>query len=246
MLLRRVADQLKDQNWTAIVLDLAIVVLGVFIGIQVSNWNTGRLERIRAREVIAALASDLSDIESTTEKQIADLANRVLVAKRLVDTFRSDAKLPANEEQLQQELDVATTFLSAITRAPTIVELISSGQTALIADRDLRMEVIRFDQTVQAGLSIRERLMDIGLMSVEYLNSQLDPTYKFSDDGRELIGTQYRIDLTRLRADPSFISALNEINATHLEEIVWREAIYDRAVELRERLRTFVVSAPTE
>jgi hypothetical protein len=43
MLLRRIIEHVKVQNWTAIVIDFVIVVVGVFIGIQVSNWNEGRL-----------------------------------------------------------------------------------------------------------------------------------------------------------------------------------------------------------
>ena len=39
MLLRRVIEHTKAQNWTAIVLDFVIVVVGVFIGIEVSNWK---------------------------------------------------------------------------------------------------------------------------------------------------------------------------------------------------------------
>ena len=38
MILRRITSHLKDQNWFAVCLDLSIVV-GVFIGIQVANWN---------------------------------------------------------------------------------------------------------------------------------------------------------------------------------------------------------------
>ena len=39
MLLRRITQHVKDQNWTAVALDFFIVVIGVFIGIQVANWN---------------------------------------------------------------------------------------------------------------------------------------------------------------------------------------------------------------
>lgn len=42
MLLRRVIDHVEAQNWTAILIDFVIVVVGVFIGIQVSNWNDDR------------------------------------------------------------------------------------------------------------------------------------------------------------------------------------------------------------
>ena len=39
MLLRRITEHVKTQNWLAVGIDFAIVVVGVFIGIQVSNWN---------------------------------------------------------------------------------------------------------------------------------------------------------------------------------------------------------------
>ncbi|MFT5520824.1 MAG: hypothetical protein ACI9IA_001421 [Enterobacterales bacterium] len=39
MILRSVTKHVKEQNWFAVVLDLFIVIFGVFIGIQVANWN---------------------------------------------------------------------------------------------------------------------------------------------------------------------------------------------------------------
>ena len=45
MLLRRISEHVKDQNWTAIALDFVIVVIGVFMGIQLGSWNAARAER---------------------------------------------------------------------------------------------------------------------------------------------------------------------------------------------------------
>ena len=39
MLLRRVTEHVKSQNWFAVWLDFVIVVVGVFLGIQIGNWN---------------------------------------------------------------------------------------------------------------------------------------------------------------------------------------------------------------
>jgi len=44
MILRRIAEHLKQQHWTGVFIELAIVVLGVFLGMQVSNWNAERAE----------------------------------------------------------------------------------------------------------------------------------------------------------------------------------------------------------
>ena len=37
MILRRVIEHVRKQEWTAIGIDLVVVVIGVVIGIQVSN-----------------------------------------------------------------------------------------------------------------------------------------------------------------------------------------------------------------
>ena len=39
MLLSRVIEHVKNQHWTAVILDFVIVVMGVFIGLQVQDWN---------------------------------------------------------------------------------------------------------------------------------------------------------------------------------------------------------------
>ena len=76
MILRHVTEHVKAQNWFAVGLDFVIVVTGVFIGLQVANWNAVRraeqelgviqrlqsfqteaylLERVAVRNVLVAL-----------------------------------------------------------------------------------------------------------------------------------------------------------------------------------------------
>jgi hypothetical protein len=45
MIFKRAVAKLKAQDWTAIAIEFAIVVAGVFVGTQVSNWNQARLEK---------------------------------------------------------------------------------------------------------------------------------------------------------------------------------------------------------
>ena len=44
MILRRITEHVKTQNWLAVAIDFVIVVGGVFIGIQAANWNAARAE----------------------------------------------------------------------------------------------------------------------------------------------------------------------------------------------------------
>ena len=61
MILRRITEHVKAQNWTAVALDFLIVVVGVFIGLQVANWNDARGDRARRVQVTQTLLTDLQD-----------------------------------------------------------------------------------------------------------------------------------------------------------------------------------------
>ena len=61
MLLRRITQLIKNQNWFAVFLDFVIVVAGVFIGIQVANWNELKKEQQLEKQYIQNIISDLDD-----------------------------------------------------------------------------------------------------------------------------------------------------------------------------------------
>ncbi|MCB1585338.1 MAG: hypothetical protein KDI52_03575 [Xanthomonadales bacterium] len=61
MLLRRITQHIKNQNWFAVFLDFVIVVAGVFIGIQVANWNELKKEQQLEKQYIQNIISDLDD-----------------------------------------------------------------------------------------------------------------------------------------------------------------------------------------
>ena len=42
MILRRIAHAVKQQQWTAVLIELVIPVLGVFLGFQVTDWANER------------------------------------------------------------------------------------------------------------------------------------------------------------------------------------------------------------
>jgi hypothetical protein len=60
MILRRIREHVGHHNWFAVTIDLLIVVIGVFLGTQASNWNQVRLDRQQAREYRAMLRGDLA------------------------------------------------------------------------------------------------------------------------------------------------------------------------------------------
>jgi hypothetical protein len=63
VILRRPKAHVENENWFAVFLDFAIVVIGVFIGIQVANWNAGRVEQAQASDLMARMISEGVDAQ---------------------------------------------------------------------------------------------------------------------------------------------------------------------------------------
>lgn len=163
MILRRVIQHVKAQDWTAIVIDLAIVVIGVFIGIQVSNWNEVRQDRARAREYEARIRDDLRDELGSIDSRVrfyTDLRTRLehVIAglngpsDTIDEQFLIDAYLASNISNVRQFDD-------------TYRELNSSGELGLIADQRTRAalarhyaDVVARMQTLNGVTGYREQL----------------------------------------------------------------------------------------
>jgi hypothetical protein len=74
MILQRLATSIRRQDWFTVLIETLIVVLGVFLGIQLGNWNEARAADARRDEIIQALATDLEDsVYVMEEKQVREI-----------------------------------------------------------------------------------------------------------------------------------------------------------------------------
>lgn len=68
MILRRLAEAIAEQNWFTVVLEVLIVVAGIFVGLQVDGWNEARKDRALEREYLIRLHQDIqADIDNFGE-----------------------------------------------------------------------------------------------------------------------------------------------------------------------------------
>jgi hypothetical protein len=83
-LLCRISEHIKAQNWYAVFMDFSIVVAGVFIGIQVANWNDARAEKIESERMITELVDDLKEMKRLVEGWRVSSYNKALMLDELL------------------------------------------------------------------------------------------------------------------------------------------------------------------
>ena len=85
MILQRLATSIRKQDWFTVLIETLIVVLGVFLGIQLGNWNEARSERAQETELLQALHEEIETSIRLTEQK-ADAVRQVVAAgKRSLD-----------------------------------------------------------------------------------------------------------------------------------------------------------------
>ena len=137
MLLRRIKGHIVNENWFAVFVDFVIVVVGVYVGIEVSNWNDARQEDTRAIEYLERIRADLEFDRVTL--------NYRLVFWDQVLEFGEEAIAHAETGKLVNDSPAATVlaYFQASQVAPftavntTYEEIKSAGDFRLIEDQKL-------------------------------------------------------------------------------------------------------------
>lgn len=144
MIPRRVRDHVRNHNWFAVLVDLAVVVIGVFIGIQVSNWNAARLEDKRAHRYLERIRNDLdADVRNYRDRivfwgQVTGYGTKAL------------AYAGTGEAGKESQWDLLLAFYQAsqlwefYTTGATYEELKSAGELQLIDDTGLREDLAAY------------------------------------------------------------------------------------------------------
>jgi hypothetical protein len=136
MLLRRITKHVTDQNWFAVFIDFIIVVVGVFIGIQVANWNEERHRKALSEEFTTRLAQDLKSEAWEYQYLIEYYTDVHENAQRVLDDLEGRTSL--SDLGLLISAYRATQYNIVIRRRATYDELVSRGDVYLIKDKFIR------------------------------------------------------------------------------------------------------------
>jgi hypothetical protein len=146
MILRSVIKHVRDQNWLAIGIDFLIVVIGVFIGIQVANWNSVRLDRIEADKVLERLEREFQMHLGRTERSLDRHEASLAAAARLIESIR-DGRF--NDETLHNDVEIVSQFSTPPGPSTTLQELVSSGRMGLLESSELRDALLEYNDYVE-------------------------------------------------------------------------------------------------
>lgn len=141
MAMRRAIDSLRRRDWASVVIEVLVVVVGVFIGLQASNWNQDRETDKRAAVFSQRLTSDLRAEAWGYEMQVGYFGTVLANASQAADALSGAS--PLSDEALLIAAYRGTQYNDNIRRRATYDELTSTGEIGLIRDAATRELAVR-------------------------------------------------------------------------------------------------------
>ena len=213
---RRLASSLRERDWTGVVIEVLIVIVGVFLGLQAANWNQVRQDRDEERryysQIIVDLRRDLTSLEGAERRsQRHDRA-----AENVLAALENPTPANALSPGLAQDVHLAGfIFLPSASRR-TYDELISTGNLGLLRNGAAKDAIAAyyeaFAQSRQWDVLLRQQQSDYwsataGIVPRKVLQST------FSSSDVKLSPAETRAIFLRLQATPRLESLLTGMAA---------------------------------
>lgn len=218
MILRKLSQALREQNWTAIVIEFVLLVSGVFLGLQVSTWNEERRDRVLARQYLERLREDFSLSVTGAESSIENMELQARRTTLVLDRLRA-CRL---EEGAQYAEFAAGLYVIGRLEPPTLTrgtmdELRSTGRLGIIRSVGLRQKlsnVLQQQERTEGVFGFLVARRTAQLAYIDARNTVLVPQEKgaTNDPGPG----EVLFDFPALCRDPAFINAVS-----HLRQIAY-------------------------
>ena len=203
MILRRVIEHVKKQHWTAVFLDFVIVVVGVFIGIQVSNWNAARADRAQLDQQLTSLRIELEENQKHFSAFRAALLEQMDDVNALRSAFKSETPSISVDEVDARFLNIQRiklfspdlTALNELAETGGLRRL--SGSEIRGAIGDWQREVDNVDRNYADALRQRDNVLNPFMMTNMAYGPLLEQSYIV---GESTSKSKFRNDVAALAA----------------------------------------------
>lgn len=225
-MIRRFREHAVEQNWFAAAVDLSIVVLGVFLGIQANNWNQIRVDRNRGAVYRQRLSGELQ----ITENAMRGLEAYSMAAKTAGEAALKALNGPAATTDNEFLFDVyqASQFQPRGGRHATYDEITQSGAMDYLGPPALRDKISNYYWRMDGILSLdagsspyREKIRTVMPNAIqEAIRQKCDERLADAGNGLIVASLPQRCDpeidsslaykvASRLRREPGLADALN-------------------------------------
>lgn len=212
MILNRIGTAIRNQDWFVVFIELMIVVVGIYIGLQVDDWQKARQDRADEGRFLEALLQETRHNIGQVEWRENAIELDAAAMRNVVSALKAGNLNQITDDEAYEALCEWFTIIPPSYQTATYDELVSTGQLDIITNETLRRQL-------QASKALRERYTfertifwdmhrDRALELAPHMTWQMDENYF------ETISCQF--NLAGLAGDPQALSAIVQLIGTHV------------------------------
>ena len=207
MLLRRITKHVTDQNWFAVFIDFLIVVTGVFIGIQVANWNANMAVQARLDQQLFSFRVELESNQLQFDAYRKQLLEQMDDVDYIREAFNSDlAEIDENKIELKfLNVQRYKVFAPELT---TLEELAQTGGLGALSGTSIRKaiedwekELAQVERGYADGQNQRDSVLNPYMMSNIAYGPLLEQSFIL---GHKIPKSKFRNNMAELAASREF------------------------------------------
>jgi hypothetical protein len=210
VILRRLSESLKAQSWVAICIEFVLLVAGVFLGIQVANWNEARRDRVLERHYLERLREDFVLSVSGSEASNAALEKQAALASLMLDRLRACRLDGHQREEFAQGLYVLGRQEPPMLTRGTLDELGSTGRLGIIRSVKLRQALAKVVQRQERTAKVFDIILARRTEPLGYIDARCTFLVPQGNTGAPEPG-QILFDFPALCGDPVYINAVSHL-----------------------------------
>lgn len=146
MILRRLATAIAEQNWFTVILEIVIVVVGIYLGLQASEWSQNREDRRAEAVYLERIAADLDTSLTRTISNQEFQTRHARYGALVLQALRECDLQPEQRDQFASGIYLVAKHNAAAFAQASLQELLSAGRLTIIENSSLRQTLVEMLQ----------------------------------------------------------------------------------------------------
>lgn len=227
MILKRITQSVRRQDWVMVAIEFVLVVVGVLLGFQINNWGSMRTQFSARQEATERLLSEAEEDVTYLRDTVRDQKRRSADLNFALERIEA-GKLPTREtEHFGSGLLGLEGTLPMSPPSTVYDDIVSSGGLTKIGDASLRRMIGQYHSTLAFEDRVHSQIQASVPSVIRF--SAINVSYKPSES---LDQTAVSFNFPAILDDKPLRKELVRTGQMQRFLLVWRERALDEAARM--------------
>ena len=206
MMLTNIRNKLATQNWTSVVTELVLLIIGIYLGLQADTWIKNQAEREHQLDFLEQAYQEIEQTLGFWENAAEQRERANLESEVLLDALDLGSLEGRDKEAFENALKMM--YGISIVKSTLLHSQIKSGVLINFQDDlDVLTMLSRYNQVRQASMDISEK-SDAGAFNLRPILSRHLSVRGQIDKDNQYSTTKVYYDFDEMIQDQQFVHAL--------------------------------------